>query len=71
MRVHFSRCTWLTYTARLRPQSTLDVQWVMGSGQGVNTTTWSFPPGDYILNWAWAVGNYSQSPLVTSIRYVV
>ena len=50
-------------------EATLDVQWVMGIGQGVPTTTWSFPTGDYILNWAIAVANSSSPPLVTSISY--
>lgn len=50
-------------------EATLDVQWVQGTGQGVPTTTWSFPPGDYILNWALAVGNATNPPLSTSISY--
>ena len=50
-------------------EATLDVQWVMGVGQGVNTTTWSFPEGDYILNWAEAVASTPEAPLVTSISY--
>lgn len=50
-------------------EATLDVQWVMGIGQGVNTTTWSFPNGDYILNWAEAVAATPDAPLVTSISY--
>ena len=40
---------------------------VAGLGQNVNTTTWSFPTGDYIMNWAWAVGNNTQPPITTSI----
>lgn len=47
-------------------ESTLDVQWVIGSGQNVPTTTWSFPPGDYILNWAINVSATVSAPLVTS-----
>eukprot|EP01096_Ripella_sp_DP13-Kostka_P006556 TRINITY_DN235_c0_g1_i1.p1 TRINITY_DN235_c0_g1~~TRINITY_DN235_c0_g1_i1.p1 ORF type:complete len:811 (-),score=412.50 TRINITY_DN235_c0_g1_i1:70-2334(-) len=50
-------------------ESTLDVQYVMGVGVGVNTTCWSFPVGDYVLNWAIAVGNTAVAPLVTSISY--
>ena len=50
-------------------EATLDVQWVMGVGQGVNTTTWSFPTGDYILNWAMSVAETPDAPLVTSISY--
>lgn len=50
-------------------EATLDVQYVMGIGRGVNTTCWSFPVGDYILNWALAVANNSLPPLVTSISY--
>ncbi len=50
-------------------ESTLDVQYVMGVGVGVNTTCWSFEVGDYILNWAIAVGDTPVAPLVTSISY--
>jgi len=50
-------------------EATLDIQYVSGVGVGINTTGWSFPVGDYILDWAWAVNNDSQPPLVTSISY--
>jgi subtilase family serine protease len=50
-------------------EASLDIQWIAGVGQGVPTVTWSFPVGDYILNWAIAVANTTDAPLVTSISY--
>jgi hypothetical protein len=50
-------------------EASLDIQWIAGVGQGVPTTTWSFPAGDYILDWAMAVANTTDAPLVTSISY--
>jgi subtilase family serine protease len=51
-------------------ECTLDVQMVAGVGRGVPITTWSFPnPGQYVLDWAIAVSNTTEAPLVTSISY--
>eukprot|EP01095_Lingulamoeba_sp_RSL-Kostka_P005094 TRINITY_DN16451_c0_g1_i1.p1 TRINITY_DN16451_c0_g1~~TRINITY_DN16451_c0_g1_i1.p1 ORF type:complete len:754 (+),score=272.48 TRINITY_DN16451_c0_g1_i1:20-2281(+) len=50
-------------------EATLDVQYISGVGKGVPTTVWSFPVGDYVLNWALAVANTTNPPLVTSISY--
>jgi len=59
-------------------ESTLDIQWVMAIGAGVNTTFWSVtgpgpakPPGQgaYILEWAKQIANTVKAPYVTSISY--
>jgi len=50
-------------------EATLDIQMITGMGQNINTTFWSFPVGDYIMNWAWAVGNVTRAPFTTSISY--
>lgn len=52
-------------------EASLDIQWIAGVGQGVPTTTWSFPDGDYILDWALAVANTSAAPLVRHFYFIL
>lgn len=50
-------------------EATLDIQWIMGVGQGVPTTFWSVGDDKYLLEWAEELSSSDSPPLVNSISY--